>query len=80
MVVKRRLGKRFPRAEEGEWIQPRMRNYFLMCCDCGLTHRMDFRIVRKPNGTQRVQFRAFHDARGTANSRRAHRARKDLPR
>jgi len=33
------------------------KGYHMACCDCGLVHRMDFRIVgvRKPT----VQFRAF---------------------
>jgi hypothetical protein len=29
----------------GEWTRPRMRNFREQCCDCGLIHRLDFRIV-----------------------------------
>jgi hypothetical protein len=35
------------------WIQPIKRGYLLKCCDCGLVHRMEFRIV-----AGRVQYRA----------------------
>lgn len=35
------------------------------CCDCGLVHRMDFRIHKG-----RAQFRAWRDNRTTANYRR----------
>jgi hypothetical protein len=29
----------------GEWTRPRMRDFREQCCDCGLIHRLDFRIV-----------------------------------
>jgi len=50
----------------GEWVQPVRTNYRLQCCDCGLVHRMDFRIVGG-----RVQFRAYRHNRATAQIRRA---------
>lgn len=48
--------RRFPKQKDGAWVQPVMRGYLLGCCDCGLVHKLDFRIagVRK----LRVQFRA----------------------
>lgn len=43
------------RAKDGEWIQPRTHNgHILECCDCGLQHRVNFRI----RGT-RIQYQAF---------------------
>lgn len=40
------------------WIQPRMDNYILVCCDCGLAHRMEFKafriIKRRKDGLTRV--------------------------
>lgn len=54
--------REFPPVKDGEWVQPIMRGYYMACCDCGLVHRMDFRIVRgELDGglVQRVQFRAF---------------------
>ena len=44
------------------WVQPVKRGYIMACCDCGLVHRMDFRIQGG-----RVQFRA---QRATAYTRR----------
>ena len=52
-----------PRADE--WVQPVRRGYKMGCCDCGLVHDVDFRIV---NG--RVQFRVRRNARSTAMVRR----------
>jgi hypothetical protein len=46
------------------WVQPVKRGYLLACCDCGLVHRMDFRIE---NG--RVQFRAQRAPMYTAMER-----------
>jgi hypothetical protein len=46
--------KRLKPSDSGEWIQPRMKNYFLSCCDCGLMHRLNFRIHEG-----RIQFQAF---------------------
>jgi hypothetical protein len=34
----------------GEWIRPRMRDFREQCCDCGLIHRLDFRIVDAAKG------------------------------
>jgi hypothetical protein len=37
-----------------EWIHP-LEPYFMQCCDCGLVHEAEFRIIkdkiRKPDGT-----------------------------
>lgn len=55
----------YEKAKEGKWIQPVRRGYKMGCCDCGLVHKLDFRIRRG-----RVQFRAFRDNRATAAVRR----------
>ena len=46
------------------WVQPVKRGYLMSCCDCGLVHRMDFRIAG-----ERVQFRAQRAPRYTARER-----------
>lgn len=38
---------------DGQWVRPVHRDFRLACCDCGLTHRMDFRVRGKA-----VEFRA----------------------
>ena len=50
--------------KDGEWMQPK-RGYKMACCDCGLVHRVEFRVVKG-----RVQFRAWRDNRATAARRR----------
>jgi hypothetical protein len=54
---------------DGEWIHPtgtwRQYGHSMRCCDCGLIHRMDFRIR---NG--QVEFRAVRDEVATATARR----------
>jgi hypothetical protein len=49
----------------GEWTRPRLRNFREQCCDCGLIHRLDFRIL-----DGRIEFRTRRDDRATAAARR----------
>jgi hypothetical protein len=51
---------------DGEWIEIPMRNLMDQCCDCGLIHRMNFRI----NTKGRIEVQAFRDARATNGARR----------
>lgn len=81
-------GRKYPVMWEGpdgwcDWIAP-IPGYRFMCCDCGLVHEMEFRIVkqvgpedksgtwpsRKPREKRlRVAFRARRDKRATAGRR-----------
>jgi hypothetical protein len=60
----------------GEWTRPRMTDFREQCCDCGLIHRLDFRVVDVRNGVTarqrglRVEFRTRRDDRATAAVRR----------
>ena len=65
---------RFERPEAGEWVQPRRRGYKLACCDCGLVHTLNFRLIRWGRG-HKVQFQAFRNNRSTAAMRRRDRPR-----
>ena len=56
---------KYPKPEEGEWVSPVMTGYKMSCCDCGLVHRLDFRIVGN-----RVDFRTYRDNRSTGQIRR----------
>ena len=53
-----------------DWELPVMRRYRLGCCDCGLVHDFDFRIVTV-GGRKRIQLRARRNNRSTAGCRRA---------
>ncbi len=61
--------KKFDVAKDGEWIQPKPKGYLMSCCDCGLVHRLDFRIVNYLK-FQIVQFRAFRAPKYTAQQRK----------
>lgn len=52
-----------------DWIQPRMRSYRMSCCDCGLVHELQFRVVACGRG-HKVIFRARRHERATAAVRR----------
>lgn len=56
---------KYEEPQPGEWIQPVEEGYKMQCCDCGLVHRMDFRVE-----DGRAQFRAFRDNRATGQVRR----------
>lgn len=56
---------RYGDVEEGEWFAPNMKKYRMMCCDCGLVHRFQFRITDSG-----VEFRVWRDERSTSAARR----------
>jgi len=51
--------------KDGEWFAPIMSKHMMACCDCGLVHRMQFRVA----GDQ-VQMRAYRARNYTAARRR----------
>ena len=67
-----------------DWIQPDMTNYKMACCDCGLVHDMEFKVVEvvkdlgngfkelKEVGNSKliVHFRAKRNNRSTGQLRR----------
>jgi hypothetical protein len=70
---------RYPVIAYGEWTRPRLRNFREQCCDCGLIHRLDFRIVDQRKGRRvdsrglKIEFRTRRDDRATAAARRTFR-------
>jgi hypothetical protein len=58
--------------EAGEWVSPVRKGYFLVCCDCGLVHEMDFRIHKK-----HIEFRCFSAPRRTGQIRRSMKVKKE---
>lgn len=56
---------KYHRVKDGEAVRPKMSGHKLCCCDCGLTHRVHFRIFGK-----RIEFKAYRDNRATGQVRR----------
>lgn len=50
----------FEEPRDGEWIQPIRRGFLMECCDCGLIHKLNFRLIKYANGRrEKIQFQAF---------------------
>jgi hypothetical protein len=62
---------KYETATDGEWIKPRRKGFKLVCCDCGLAHQLNFRLVKYINGGKQIEFQAFRDNRATGQIRRA---------
>ena len=54
--------------EEGVWVRPIKRGYKMVCCDCGLVHRMDFDHIPHGRG-RKVIIRAWRDDEETVKGR-----------
>ena len=54
--------------KSNEWVQPVRKGYKLACCDCGLVHNVDFRIVPTKRG-RFIQFRVRRNGRATGGMR-----------
>ena len=52
-----------------EWIWPMMKGYKLKCCDCGLVHTIEFKVVKLDHGHE-VMYRAKQNNRSTGQVRR----------
>lgn len=64
--------EQFYDVKPGEWLTPVKTGYLMACCDCGLVHWLDFRVIRDnkkkkfgkrwatiQGAAYRVQFRAY---------------------
>jgi hypothetical protein len=75
----------FYKAKDGEWLTP-TRRHKMACCDCGLVHKMTFRIVRierlngRKYGKLAIQFKASRNERSTAGRRRGAKVKANLKR
>ncbi len=62
---------KYTKPKVDEWIQPAPKGYRMACCDCGLVHSLDFRVIKYAGGKRtKVQFRARRNNRSTAMMRR----------
>lgn len=70
---------RYEHPEAGEWVQPVRRGYRMACCDCGLVHRLNFRLISNKRG-HFIQFQVFRHERATGQVRRHMGVYRDYPR
>ena len=52
------MSEKFEQVEPGQEVTPTMTGYRMQCCDCGLIHAVDFRIVRIISGDPDGAFKA----------------------
>lgn len=83
------MGKKYPVERQGDngwsrWIAPIHKSYKMACCDCGLVHELQFRVVKEGSSDGkggwrilparvrklRVLFRARRNNRATGQIRR----------
>lgn len=57
--------RQYPPAHDNEWVQPKMDDYAIRCCDCGLVHKIAFKIKGK-----QVYLKFTRDNRATGQVRR----------
>ncbi len=60
---------------DNEWVDVSMERS-VQCCDCGLVHTEDYRIIESETGDHIIR-QAVRDNRATAARRRSLRARKE---
>lgn len=41
---------RYRQVYSGEWVHPVRKGYLMKCCDCGLVHRIDFKLIKYGRG------------------------------
>lgn len=61
---------------DNEWVDVTY-ELDIQCCDCGLVHREEYRIVRDDGGQDHIIGRVVRDNRATANRRRSMKAKKE---
>jgi len=66
----------FYEVKPNEWQMPIMKKYKMACCDCGLVHNMDFKVI--DNETQKPIKNARVLMRGTRNNKLTKQLRKEV--
>lgn len=61
--------RRYFQVEEGEWTEARKNGDLVQCCDCGLVHRIDYRIKTTGRGDE-IEVRFRRDDRATKGIRK----------
>lgn len=65
------MKKPYKKLEDGEWYPvPQCGRDRSACCDCGLVHDVETRVLVDPIGNISVEQRHYRNARATAQVRR----------
>lgn len=56
---------KYPQLHDGDWIRVPFRGFRAICCDCGLTHVFNFKLVGRE-----LRMQVKRHARATAAARR----------
>lgn len=65
--------KPYGQLTDGDWVRPVRRGYRLACCDCGLVHIYNFKLVRDGKKRRIIFFQVKRDDRAAGQLRRHHR-------
>jgi len=61
------MGKKYPQIIAGSWNKVSFpEGYFMGCCDCGLVHKLRFKVSKKGN----IYMQAFREEKETQYLRR----------
>ncbi len=63
-------GIQYEELSDGEWTNPKIQGYKHQCCDCGLVHKMDFKLEDGELNDGELAIRFWHDKRATGQIRR----------
>lgn len=67
MTIKRR---KYPHGVPDAWVKPVRRGYRAACCDCGLVHSYNYRLVKNGKRGFQIQFQVSRNDRATSAIRR----------
>jgi hypothetical protein len=63
----------FYQVTDGEWVPVDRKGNLDQCCDCGLVHKINYRITAK----NKIEFQVFRNERATAAARKRFKFTKD---
>lgn len=58
----------YDKPKAGEWVRPVRKGYKMACCDCGLVHTINFKLIPWGKG-KKILFQVFRNSRSTASMR-----------
>lgn len=50
---------RYRPVKAGAWVQPSRKDYRMACCDCGLVHKFEFKLISYGDGKHKIRLRSW---------------------